>query len=87
VGIFNLAVHLFIRLKMNLLCSRFASYKVKQLQAASAVMADADGEKKKAKKGWQPKRADWRAGAAEVTLRVCVFGRVACSWMCCWNVF
>lgn len=34
---------------------------------ADLTMSDADREKKVKKKGWQPKRADWRAGtSAEV---------------------
>ena len=39
-------------------------------------MADTgEGEKKVKKKGWQPKRADWRAGGSEVCC-VCVFACV-----------
>lgn len=34
------------------------------------AMADGEGEKQVKKKGWQPKRADWRAGGGEVCLRV-----------------
>ena len=49
---------------------------------AAEGLPGGDGEKKVKKKGWQPKRGDWRAGAdMEVCLHHAGVGR-ACSHAC-----